>query len=83
VVERRDVRRSAQSACWPGRRWNPSTAIRFLTTPRRWTTAICAAHLHKKTDDATAITAGDGLLTLAFDIITYDQIHRDPPCACC
>ena len=26
--------------------------------------------LHKKTDDATAILAGDGLLTLAFDIIT-------------
>jgi farnesyl diphosphate synthase len=34
--------------------------------------------LHKKTDDATAILAGDALLTLAFDIITRDQIHRDP-----
>jgi len=34
--------------------------------------------LHKKTDDATAILAGDGLLTLAFDIITRDEIHRDP-----
>jgi farnesyl diphosphate synthase len=34
--------------------------------------------LHKKTDDATAILAGDGLLTLAFDIITRDQIHREP-----
>jgi len=34
--------------------------------------------LHKKTDDATAILAGDGLLTLAFDIITRDQIHKDP-----
>jgi len=33
--------------------------------------------LHKKTDDATAILAGDGLLTLAFDIITRDEIHRD------
>src|SRR6201995_1329401 len=34
--------------------------------------------LHKKTDDATAIPAGDGLLTLAFDIVTRDEIHRDP-----
>ena len=33
--------------------------------------------LHKKTDDATAILAGDGLLTLAFDIITRDEIHRE------
>ncbi|WP_369720423.1 MULTISPECIES: polyprenyl synthetase family protein [unclassified Bradyrhizobium] len=33
--------------------------------------------LHKKTDDATAILAGDGLLTLAFDIITRDELHRD------
>src|SRR3954470_9754271 len=34
--------------------------------------------LHKQTDDATAILAGDGLLTLAFDIITRDELHRDP-----
>jgi farnesyl diphosphate synthase len=34
--------------------------------------------LHKKTDDATAILAGDALLTLAFDIITRDEVHRDP-----
>jgi farnesyl diphosphate synthase len=34
--------------------------------------------LHKKTDDATAILAGDGLLTLAFDIVTRDEIHGDP-----
>ena len=33
--------------------------------------------LHKKTDDATAILAGDGLLTLAFDIITRDEMHKD------
>ena len=32
--------------------------------------------LHKKTDDATAILAGDGLLTLAFDIVTRDEIHK-------
>ncbi|WP_298257657.1 polyprenyl synthetase family protein [Bradyrhizobium sp.] len=34
--------------------------------------------LHRKTDDATAILAGDGLLTLAFDIVTRDEIHKDP-----
>src|SRR5690242_1679891 len=33
--------------------------------------------LHKVYDDATAILAGDALLTLAFDIITRDEIHRD------
>jgi len=33
--------------------------------------------LHKAYDDATAILAGDALLTLAFDIITRDEIHRD------
>jgi farnesyl diphosphate synthase len=33
--------------------------------------------LHKKTDDATAILAGDGLLTLAFDIVSRDEIHSD------
>lgn len=33
--------------------------------------------LHKAYDDATAILAGDALLTLAFDIITRDDIHAD------
>jgi farnesyl diphosphate synthase len=33
--------------------------------------------LHKAYDDATAILAGDGLLTIAFDIITRDEIHRE------
>src|ERR1700753_3164206 len=33
--------------------------------------------LHKLYDDATAILAGDGLLTIAFDIITRDEIHPD------
>src|ERR1700753_585902 len=33
--------------------------------------------LHKETAAATAILAGDALLTLAFDIITRDEIHRD------
>ena len=33
--------------------------------------------LHKVYDDATAILAGDALLTLAFDIISRDEIHND------
>ncbi len=33
--------------------------------------------LHRAYDDATAILAGDALLTLAFDIITRDEVHRD------
>jgi farnesyl diphosphate synthase len=33
--------------------------------------------LHKTYDDATAILAGDALLTIAFDIITRDEIHRE------
>lgn len=33
--------------------------------------------LHRAYDDATAILAGDALLTLAFDIITRDEIHND------
>ena len=35
------------------------------------------ATLHKAYDDATAILAGDALLTIAFDIITRDEIHRE------
>ena len=34
--------------------------------------------LHKAYDDATAILAGDALLTLAFDIVTRDEIHPEP-----
>jgi farnesyl diphosphate synthase len=33
--------------------------------------------VHKKFDDATAILAGDALLTLAFDVITRDEVHAD------
>src|ERR1700754_4907939 len=33
---------------------------------------------HKAFDDATAILAGDALLTIAFDIITRDEVHKDP-----
>ena len=34
--------------------------------------------VHKAFDDATAILAGDGLLTLAFDIASRPQTHPDP-----
>ena len=34
--------------------------------------------LHKKTDDATAILAGDGLLTFAFDILARTETHPNP-----
>ncbi len=33
---------------------------------------------HKKFDDATAILAGDGLLTLAFDILSRAEVHPSP-----
>src|SRR5215468_9031252 len=34
--------------------------------------------VHKAFDDATAILAGDGLLTLAFDIAARAETHPDP-----
>lgn len=34
--------------------------------------------VHKAFDDATAILAGDGLLTLAFDLLAGDDAHPDP-----
>jgi farnesyl diphosphate synthase len=33
---------------------------------------------HKAFDEATAILAGDGLLTFAFDILSRSQTHRNP-----
>jgi farnesyl diphosphate synthase len=33
--------------------------------------------LHKAFDEATAILAGDALLTLAFDILARDEVHAD------
>jgi len=33
---------------------------------------------HRKFDEATAILAGDGLLTLAFDIVSRPATHADP-----
>jgi len=34
--------------------------------------------VHKAFDSATAILAGDGLLTIAFDILSRPQVHSDP-----
>lgn len=34
--------------------------------------------VHKAFDEATAILAGDGLLTLAFDLLAGEDAHRDP-----
>jgi len=34
--------------------------------------------VHKAFDEATAILAGDALLTLAFDVLAREQVHREP-----
>lgn len=34
--------------------------------------------LHKKYDEATAILAGDALLTLAFEVLSSEETHADP-----
>ncbi|HZD90015.1 MAG TPA: polyprenyl synthetase family protein, partial [Pseudolabrys sp.] len=34
--------------------------------------------VHKAFDDATAILAGDALLTLAFDVAARPEVHTDP-----
>ncbi|MEM6602945.1 MAG: polyprenyl synthetase family protein [Pseudomonadota bacterium] len=38
--------------------------------------------LHKKYDDATAILAGDALLTAAFEILSVEAAHTDPFIRC-
>ena len=38
--------------------------------------------VHKKFDDATAILAGDALLTLAFEILADPRTHEDPQVRC-
>jgi farnesyl diphosphate synthase len=38
--------------------------------------------LHKKYDEATAILAGDALLTLAFEILAESETHEDPHVRC-
>jgi farnesyl diphosphate synthase len=37
---------------------------------------------HKAFDDATAILAGDGLLTLAFEVLAHSDTHGDPAVRC-
>ena len=38
--------------------------------------------LHKKYDDATAILAGDALLTMAFEVLSEETAHPDPMVRC-
>ena len=38
--------------------------------------------VHKKYDDATAILAGDALLTIAFEILSDPRTHEDPAVRC-
>jgi len=38
--------------------------------------------VHKKYDEATAILAGDALLTIAFEILTDPRTHEDPQVRC-
>ena len=38
--------------------------------------------VHKQYDEATAILAGDGLLTLAFEILSDAETHEDPRVRC-
>ncbi len=37
---------------------------------------------HIEFDEATAVLAGDGLLTLAFEILAHDETHADPRVRC-
>jgi farnesyl diphosphate synthase len=38
--------------------------------------------VHKAFDEATAILAGDALLTLAFDVVARPEVHPDPAVRC-
>src|ERR1700756_1520618 len=51
-----------------------------MTTCRRWTTMICGVAkptCHKRFGEATAILAGDALLTLAFETIAATPVSSD------
>ncbi len=37
---------------------------------------------HKQFDDATAVLAGDGLLTMAFEVLAHSDTHGDPAVRC-
>ncbi len=55
-----------------------------MTSPR-WTTTICVAGADQSCEfgEATAILAGDGLLTRAFEIIARDIQPAEVAAACC
>ena len=66
----------------PRRRWNASTAYSLVHDDlpamddddlRRGRPTV-----HKQFDEATAILAGDALLTLAFDILADPAVDKDP-----
>ncbi len=61
---------------------NACIAIRWCTTIcRPWTTTTLRRGqptAHQDFDEATAILAGDGLLTFAFDILSRPETHADP-----
>ena len=55
-----------------------------MTICRRWTMTTCGAGSRPRTkqfDEATAILAGDGLLTFAFDILARTRPIRIRRCA--
>src|SRR5207302_10659500 len=37
---------------------------------------------HKRFDEATAVLAGDGLLTMAFEVLAHPDTHGDPAVRC-
>src|SRR3954451_3762248 len=56
-----------------------------MTICRRWTTAICGGGggaPPKEFDEATAVLAGDGLLTMAFEVLSHPDTHGDPAVRC-
>ena len=67
--------------CASPRRSRWCTAIPWCTTTcRRWTTDDLRRGkptVHRKFDEATAILAGDGLLTEAFAILSEPDTHKD------
>ena len=69
------------ACCAPPARSKWSIAIPSSTTTcRPWTTTTSARRptCHKAFDEATAILAGDGLLTYAFDVLADPATHADP-----
>ena len=81
--KRAALRRPARPVLWRSARpLNACIAIRWsMTIFPPWTMTICAAAVrrsHRAFDEATAILAGDALLTFAFEILSRPDIHPDP-----